>query len=84
MTSDDRPPELPESVLAILRQPEVLADPPADLEARAWAAIRQEGAGTEEGIGQSTEAVDELSRHATGARPVARGCRCSPRRRPWR
>ncbi len=43
---------------------------PADLEARAWAAIRQEGARTEEGIGQSTEAVDELSkaRHRRSAR----------------
>jgi len=42
MDSDERPPELPDRMLAILRQEELWVDPPADLEDRTLAALRAE------------------------------------------
>ena len=42
MDSDERPPALPDPMLAILRQEEVWAEPPADLEHRTLAALRAE------------------------------------------
>ncbi len=77
MTTDDRPPGLPDAVLAILRQPDMLADPPADLQARTWAAIREDSARaagetteTAEDVDRTTEGVDELAsaRHRRSAR----------------
>ena len=42
MDSDERPPALPDRLLAILRQEELWVDPPADLEDRTLAALRAE------------------------------------------
>src|SRR4029453_10192728 len=43
MDSDERPRALPDRILAILRQEELWADPPVDLEDRTLAALRAEG-----------------------------------------
>src|SRR4029450_1999584 len=42
MDSDERPRALPDRILAILRQEELWADPPVDLEDRTLAALRAE------------------------------------------
>jgi Anti-sigma-K factor rskA len=42
MDSDERPPALPDRLLAILRQEELWVDPPANLEDRTLAALRAE------------------------------------------
>jgi hypothetical protein len=42
MDSDERPPALPDRLLAILRQEELWVDPPVDLEDRTLAALRAE------------------------------------------
>ena len=55
MDSDERPPALPDSILAILRQEELWADPPADLEDRTLAALRTER------DSRPAPAVDELA-----------------------
>ena len=54
MDSDERPPALPDRLLATLRQQELWVDPPADLEDRTLAALRAE-------VETSARTVDELS-----------------------
>ena len=54
MDSDERPPALPDKLLAALRQEELWVDPPVDLEDRTLAALRAE-------LDTGAASVDELA-----------------------